>query len=519
MTTRDVALSANDLPPGLVASLLESAQSQKNNAKQPSKEEQLRDAISMMLSRLGGLTVQEDSLRFEGSAFILPAQYEGKVRSAIDFLENWLHQQEQPHVISRKMNFRPLDGAHAFMETMREITGTTGFGVTKMTMFGPKHPEFRTINVGPTRTTQVPWGAVRFPSYEAEFTVGEDWDPERGTVFSLHCKAPRKYRRHIEAIYTMVEKYLRENSIYRGKAITGAMEPEFLDLSKVNRDEVVYSAKVLDQLTANVWVPLRHTERLRTMGKKLKRAILLAGPYGTGKTLAAMLTALEADANGWTFLLCRTGKDDPSVVLQTAQLYSPAVVIIEDVDVHTEGGSSVDISRMLEMLDGMGNKGAEVITLFTTNHLKRIQKGALRPGRIDAVIEIDGLDTAGFRKLVTYTLGAEHLDPEVDWDTVAEAFKGFLPAFVVEATNRTLWYAMGRNEGAPGVMTTQDLVAAADSLRPQLDLHDEAKEGANRVTFEDLLRGSVENVVARMTNERIGGFEVEEATILNGAKN
>lgn len=517
-TRRDIVLSADNMPPELVASLLDSVQEEQNARKKPTREQQLRDAISMMLSKLGGLTVQDDALRFEGEAFILPAQYEGRVDSAIDFLVNYKKQQQQPHVIRKTFPYRPYDGAHAFMQTMRTITGTTGFGVTKMTFFGPVHPQFIDIKTDYNASTQVPWGDVSFPSYEAEFNVGAT-QTENGVVFHLACTAPRKWRKHIEAIFGLVEEYLANNSIYRGKAIDGAEHPNFLDLSTLDPDKVVYSQDVFDQLAANVWVPVQHAATVRAMGKSLKRAILFAGPYGTGKTLGAMLTGQKAVAAGWTFVMCRPGKDDPATVLKTAALYAPAVVVIEDVDTYTEGGSHVDISKMLDMLDGITNKGTEIVALFTTNHLKRIQKGALRPGRIDAVVEIKDLDTQAFRKLVRITVGEDLVDPEVDWDEVSEAFRAFLPAFVVEAADRAQWYSMARNDGVPSVLTTKDLCFAADSLRPQLGMHDNAKEGSNRVSFEDQFRTVVENVIGRTRNENIGGFEIEEATILNGAKN
>lgn len=522
VSSTDLELPKGDeLPPGFVASFLSSVQADEARGKQPSPEEQLRLGIIKALGALGSLTVQEDSLIFEGSKFILPAQYAGKVRSAIDFLENWLHQQEKPHQISRQMPYRPFDGANAFAEVMKKLTGTTGFGVTKMTMFGPKHPEYRTVNIAHDKTAQVPWGAVKFPSLEAEFNVGATMDPERGIVFNLTCLAPKKWRQHIEAIFTMIEEYLKTDSIYRGKAINGAEEePEFFDLSKIDPASVFYSDDVLKQLRANIWVPIRHPDKLRALGMPIKRAILLAGEYGVGKTLAGFLTALETDKHGYTFIQCRPGKDDPATVLKTAALYSPAVVFIEDIDTHTKGDSDMDISRMLEMLDGMGNKGSEIITVVTTNHLDRIQKGALRPGRIDAVVKIGDLDEAGFRKCVTYTIGEDQLAADIDWHAVAAAFDGFRPAFVVEAARRATRYALGESAtGEIDILTTEDLVLAADSLRPQLELMIEAKEGARRTTFEDIIRGQVEGVVKRMVNQDIGRFEVEPATTLNGARN
>lgn len=517
MSNRDLVLSASDLPEGLLASVIDAAQEERASSKKPTKDQLLRDAISMMLSRLGGLTVQDDALLFEGEKFILPAQYEGKVDSAIDFLVNYKKQQQQPHVIRKTLKYRPYDGAHAFMQTMRTITGTTGFGVTKMTFFGPKHPEFIDIKTDYHTSTQVPWGDVSFPSYEAEFNVGATRD-ESGVVFHLACTAPRKWRKHVEAIFAMVEQYLAENSIYRGKAIDGAEHPNFLNLDSLDPNKVIYSKEVLDQLNANVWVPVQYADTVRALGDPLKRAVLFAGPYGTGKSLGAMLTGQKAVAAGWTFLMCRPGKDDPATVLKTAELYAPAVVVIEDVDTYTEGGTNLDISKVLDMLDGITNKGTEVVALFTTNHLNRIQKGALRPGRIDAVIEIKDLDTQAFRRLVEITVGEQRLADDINWEDVAAAFAGFLPAFVVEAARRSQRYSLARNQGVVGIMTTTDLVAAAESLRPQLELHDNAKEGANRVTFEDRFRDVVEGVIARTSNSEIGALRVEPATLLNGAK-
>jgi transitional endoplasmic reticulum ATPase len=517
MANNDLAIASKTLPAGLIASFLENVQDEKAKAKAPTKDQILRDAISEVLRQLGGLTGQDDALIFSGEKFMLPEQYAGNVQPAIDFLVNWKKQQEQPHVIRRAFPYRPYDGAHAFMTVMKTITGTTGFGVTKMTMFGPKHPEFLDIKTDYHTSTQVPWGDVKFPSYEAEFNVGFAHN-DSGVVFHLACTAPKKWRKHIEAIYRLVEEELVKNSIYRGKAIDGAEHPNFLNLDSLDPEKVIYSQDVLDQLAANVWVPVQYADTVRALGDPLKRAILFAGPYGTGKSLGAMLTGQKAVTAGWTFLMCRPGKDDPATVLRTAELYAPAVVVIEDVDTYTEGGSNMDISKVLDMLDGITNKGTEVVALFTTNHLERIQKGALRPGRIDAVIEIKDLDTAAFRKLVEITVGRERLADDVDWDAVAEAFDKFLPAFVVEAARRSQRYSMARNGGKTLIMTTKDLVDAATSLRPQLDLHDVAREGANRTTLEDIVRGTVEGVIARTRNSEIGGFEIEAATLLNGAK-
>ncbi len=519
---KEVALTFDNNWSGeLLANLLDNVQTEKAAAaSKKSEEERLRDAVSALLEKLGAKSVQDDSLIFAGEKFVLPAQYAGAdgVERARQFLADYENQQRKSFNFSKAYDYRPYDGAHAFMEVMKKITGTTGFGVTRHTFFGSQPPEFKVIQTSPTTSIQVPWGLVAFPMYEATFDIGGVRDNEKGVLFKLSVEAPRKWRSHIQAIFDLVEREVKENSIYRGRAITGQEWPEFLDTSVVNPDHVVYSKEVLAQLSAHVWAPLRYSSQMRAQGIALKRAVLFAGPYGTGKSMGAMLTAQIAEQNGWTFIMCRTGKDDPATVLQTAALYAPAVVVIEDLDVHAEGTSALEISRLLEMLDGVTNKGNEIVALFTTNHIEKIQKGALRPGRVDAVITIAGLDAEGFKKLITISLGRDFLETEVDWETIAEAYEGFLPAFVREAAQRAQRFIMDRNHGVPGVVTTEDLVLGANSLRPQLDLMEGAKEGAHRVTLEDRLRDMFDGSLRRTTVPDFGdNLEVEEPTVLNGA--
>lgn len=512
------------VPNAILGEILDQVQAAKTaQATKVSEEEKLRDAVSALLQKLGAKSVQDDSLTFAGPKFILPEQYDGPggVKRAIKFLSDYENQQNKPFDFTKIFDYRPYDGAHAFAEIMKKITGTTGFGVTRQTIFGPQPPEFKVIQTGPrsTDTTQVPWGLVAFPMYEATFDVGYANDDEKGVLFRLTVNAPRKWRSHIQAIFDLVAKEVKENSIYRGKAITGQAWPEFIDTSVVNPDHVVYSEDVLAQLSAHVWAPLRYSQQMREQGISLKRAVLFAGPYGTGKSMGAMLTAQVAEQNNWTFVMCRTGKDDPATVLQTAALYAPAVVVIEDLDVHAAGNSAIEISRLLEMLDGVTNKGKEIVALFTTNHIEKIQKGALRPGRVDAVIEIAGLDRAGFEKLITISLGRDFLAPDIDWDVVDVAYKDFLPAFVREAAQRAQRYIMARNHGKPGVVTTQDLVLGAKSLRPQLERMEGAKEGVRRHLLEDGIREVLEGTLSRtrLYDEYDHNFHIDEGSILNGA--
>lgn len=473
--------------------------------------DKVRAALLDTLAALGGLNVTDDDIRFEGSKIVLPETYQGRVPDAILYLKNYVKAQENHYEYSRTFKYRPWDGANAFQNAMMKLFGTTGIGKATVTMFGSNPPQMVSIDTGVNESIQVPWGEVSFDPLEATFTLSAAKDREYGLLFQLSVDAPKKYRKHIDAFFQFVDQELRENSIYKGKAINGAEMPGFLNTHLVDPKSVVYSDEVLTQLNANLWTLIDHTEEMRRLRIPLKRAILLEGPYGTGKSLAGALTAQRAVANGWTYILCRPGQDDLFDVLKTAQLYAPAVVWFEDIDTVASGGSQNEISKLLDALDGITNKGGEVIAGFTTNFVDQIQKGVLRPGRLDAVIHIGELDRSGFEKLTKNLVPDHLLDKNVDYDLVAKAFTGFLPAFATEAISRAMRYSVARNNGKPDSITTDDLVNAAIGLRPQYALMNGAKEGANKATLDGVITEKVENVLNRT---RMGGykFKVCEST-------
>lgn len=465
-----------------------------------SAEEMKKAALMAVLAELGGLSTKDDDVQFHGTKVVIPEQYKGNLRSYREFLKRYEDSQETHYTYVQTFRNRPLDGANAFNNTLINLFGNAGIGkVTPGGMFSPdRPPQLRTIETGVDTTTQVPWGDVEMPLLEATFTLSMSDDREYGFLFTLAVDAPRKNKAHIQAVFDAITKELKENSIYKGKAITGAEEPGFIDVRTVDPKTVVYSDEVLTQLDANFWSLLKYTDEMRANKVPLKRAILLEGPYGTGKSLAGMLTAQQAVENGWTFITVRPGQDNLFRALKTAVVYAPAVVWFEDIDTlaaNANSRSDMDVSRLLDALDGVTNKNGEVIAAFTTNHVKKLQKGVLRPGRLDAIIHIAELDRQGMEKLVRSVVSADKLDASVNFDEVYEAFKNFFPAFAKEAIDRAKRFSMSENRGKLAPLTTQNFVDAAHSLSPQLELMNEAEEGVRAVTHSDLIRQDVMSVV------------------------
>lgn len=424
--------------------------------------------VLALLEEAGGkLVADDDIVRTTDGTFAVPQDI--SLSAAAQFLLGKAEDEEKVTSFSREFAFRPWDGAMATYNVLKRT-----FGMVRM-----ERENMIDIPSGVGETTAVPWGSFNIPvlpnvRFNADSSYGDN-----GMMFVLSARGPRKDRFAVQGVFTLVQQELERNSLYRGKAFDGQPMPNFVDVSAVDRSKIIYSRGTEEQITANVWSLLRYTAEHRSMGLPLKRAVLFEGPYGTGKTVGATITAQEAVQNGWTFIYCRPGRDDIAACMQTAKLYQPAVVFVEDVDgisdAETQGVDGV--SRLLDLFDGMSSKSTEILVVMTTNHPEKIHKGMVRPGRLDAVIHIGELDADGIERMAKALIPVDVLADDVVWSEVTTAMAGFLPAYIKEAVDRARRYNLAHNNGGSSPIGTADLVAAAEGLRPQLALMADAKEG------------------------------------------
>jgi ATP-dependent 26S proteasome regulatory subunit len=188
------------------------------------------------------------------------------------------------------------------------------------------------------------------------------------------------------------------------------------------------------------------------------------------------------------------------------------VVIIEDLDILAAGKTREEIAQLLDLMDSVGNKNQEVMVIFTTNFLGDIDRGALRPGRIDSVIRIAHLDEGGYTRLVKSVIPAARLAAEINYAQVAEAFKDFLPAFASETARKALLYSMSRTGTGEELVTTDDLLAAAALMRDQKELMDRAHEATrNAPTLDETLVATVARVLrSTRISQEYDPFVVDE---------
>lgn len=490
------------------------------------KELELTPALlALIAQQQGGQTViTDDDVQFHpdsNKAIVLP---QGMTYQKANKILTRKHEESQQKTRFRRVfGYRPDDGAHAVSVVLKRMFGIT-VGKEMQLPFGmTRPPEMRTIHIGPTKTIEVPWGLIEIPAIGNAEVYIDMTQGEFGPVLEVSVDAAKMFKIEVEAFLTAINDELRENSIYRGKALEGAYELKFMDTSHFDPSQIVFSDEVTATLDGGLFAVLRYEDSLRAAKIPTKRSVLLYGPFGTGKSSIGLITAQVATRHGWTFLSAKAGRDNLMPVLQTAKLYSPAVVFVEDIDVHTPNATDkAAISQLLDLFDGIASKGDKLLVVMTTNHIKEVPKGMLRPGRLDFAIPIDGLDRGGVERLIKAVCPAGLLSDDIDYDAVFEQMDGFQPAWVKAVADRAKSFAIDRHNGDLAfTLNTSDLVHAARSLHAQLNLMNGAGEGAETepfaVAYEKMIRESGAGMQLRhVTGDVIGTMEKPPA--INASK-
>lgn len=420
---------------------------------------------------------------YEGTAITLP---EGMTKQdAIRNLERQINYENETTAFIETVECFPWDGAVALNRVLMRRYGwaqaepTPGF-------FGKEPPKMIGIDIGPTQTIQIPWGRFSLPNITGWIATGSAQRDGR-IIFAINAEVLRKNEGEIKAIADEVRTEVRLRSIYRGKSIKMKFTdndgnavalpwPKFLDVSQVNADDLIYSDQVNNSVHTNLITPLEHYDQLANYGIPFKRGVLLAGVYGVGKTLAAFYAANRANAHGITFVYVEKAVDFSSAVTFARQ-YLPAVVFCEDIDRVTAGTRDEQMDSILNTMDGIDAKSSELMVVLTTNEVTAIHQGMLRPGRLDAIIEVLPPDAKAVIRLIKL-YGRGLLDPTSDLNIVGELLKGEIPAVVREVVERAKLAAIRLQsiQGGSLVITTEALVDSAYTMKGQIELLNRSKE-------------------------------------------
>jgi transitional endoplasmic reticulum ATPase len=364
------------------------------------------------------------------------------------------------------------DGAYALSRAVEEIHGFTTQKNTGPS--GNNPPQMIDVRFADGTRQKVPFGTVSLPAIGEGAHVDMQYDVKTQQLL-LVGQCEKRFVRLMDEIVEETTRLVREDSIYRGKAIKitdETVSPTFIDLTSIDQTPLFLTPDAVFA-TQPIEARIEHTERCRKNGIDLKFGVLLEGNYGTGKTLYAFKLALKAINNGWSFIYC-PNPEKSLYVMEVAAMLSKngkgVVVFIEDVDkvLNERNTMTNEISLMM---DGGETKHMNIITILTTNHLENINPTFVRGKRIGSIVTLSYPDKETAKKMIERYLVDEFGNSILaeDCDDAAQEIENnrIVPAFIAEILDRVKSHLIYSGKET---VTCQDIVNSIKSYKKQMEI-------------------------------------------------
>jgi SpoVK/Ycf46/Vps4 family AAA+-type ATPase len=394
---------------------------------------------------------------------------------AIEVLRRIMEYDEEIVDISEIIPAFVWDGALALEKALKEIHGMAH----QLMVHGPDGPEPPAqiqVPVSPSGTIPVSWGRFMLPGIDGFVETGVQKAPSGRYEFRVMGQVRHKNEETVRKLIQRTREIAALESIYRGKAINVEFTndegkaiplpmPKFIQLMD---QPPIFNRELQDEIEDLVFTPLRYMKEAEDWNVKFKRGFLFGGEYGVGKTMLAQMIAKVAVENGVGYINGTKGHELP-FLLEFASQQQPCVLLVEDVDRFAGLERTDEVNRVLNTLDGVGNKGDRIMVVFTSNFPDRINPAMLRGGRIDRTIHIPRPDADAAARLVHYYAG-DRLKKGENLDAVGRALANQVPANIREVVEASKLSAIRRSEGKGLTIVAEDLMRAARALAREREM-------------------------------------------------
>ncbi len=248
-------------------------------------------------------------------------------------------------------------------------------------------------------------------------------------------------------------------------------------LPKVTFEDVAGAEEAKQELRECVDF-LKDPERIKKLGGRMPKGILMVGPPGTGKTLLARAVAGESgvpffNISGSEFIEMFVGVGAARVreMFDQARQKAPCIIFIDELDAigRARGMGSVmgghdereqTLNQLLTEMDGF-DPSTGVVVMAATNRPEILDKALLRAGRFDRQVLVDKPDLKDREAILRLHAKKLVLADDVDLLVVAQRTPGFVGADLENICNEAAIQALRKNRDK---VTMKDFEAAIDRI-------------------------------------------------------
>ena len=210
-------------------------------------------------------------------------------------------------------------------------------------------------------------------------------------------------------------------------------------------------------------------DRIKKMGIRPLKGILLTGPPGTGKTLLAKAASTYTSSvflatSGSEFIEMYAGVGAQRVrnlfkkARETASKENKgnSIIFIDEIEVlggkrGTHGSSHMEydqtLNQLLVEMDGLKTDDkVRTLVIAATNRVDLLDPALLRPGRFDRQVKVDLPDKKGRLEILRIHTKNKPLAKDVNLETIAKETFGFSGAHLESATNEAAILAFREGE-------------------------------------------------------------------------
>jgi AAA+ superfamily predicted ATPase len=283
-----------------------------------------------------------------------------------------------------------------------------------------------------------------------------------------------------------------ENAFCLSVATAGTVDLDLIQIQKeaeVRKSDVLEFVRYkegLDQVggmdAMKQWLTKRRlafTDAARAYGLPFPKGILLVGPGGTGKSLAAKATAsylklplLRLDMGRIFRSLVGESEASMRLALQVAEAISPCVLWLDEIDRALAGSktsgeldSGVTARVVATILTWRAETVSPVMLVATANDVSSLPSMVYRKGRFDEIWSTDMPQPGERADIFRIHIEKRGRDPQnYSLDELSTRTEGWVGAEIEAAVEEALFTAF---EDDAREMTTQDLMRAISETIPQ----------------------------------------------------